>query len=70
MMKRHGHTERLSRSDSSNDDKEESSEHHYLFMNIEVKGENEGKKTTEVIQRSLCIFTYGIFSGEKRSFVS
>jgi hypothetical protein len=42
-MKRHGHTERLSRSDSSNDDKEESSDHHYHFVDIKVKGEDEGK---------------------------
>jgi hypothetical protein len=43
MMKGHGHTKRLSRSDSGKEDKDESSEHHYYFMNIEVKGEDEGK---------------------------
>jgi hypothetical protein len=37
IVKGHGHTKRLCRGDSSKDDKEESSEHHYHFVDIKVK---------------------------------
>jgi hypothetical protein len=36
-MKGHGHTKRLSRSDSSKNDKEESSDHLKHFVNNKVK---------------------------------